>query len=245
MRSVVMGSSPLARSNQARREATAIATTAATEVTARVGSGGGRIMDLLWGAGTPKVAGGPRRRQGVWYRPCMGVGPDRATLPPGSPMSELRPIFESLRESSDAVVDRWCDRVQVQPWLDLPPDLTLDHIPELLDAMAGALLGEPSTEEGRRVAVRMAMKHGSDRRNHGFDDEVLHHEHHLLRASIWDVIRERWGHDQVCFDAIARVDVVTTLTTSASLHGYHQVEPDARADTVTRLAAEEPWPAAV
>ncbi|MBW3535781.1 MAG: hypothetical protein KY453_11300 [Gemmatimonadetes bacterium] len=157
-------------------------------------------------------------------------------------MDRLRPILEDLRETTDLIVERWSERVQAQPWLSLPEEAKLDHVPELVEALIGALLGEPSAEEARTEAVRMAVRHGRHRRDEGLKDDVLHREHHLLRASIWDVIRERHGSDPACFEAIALIDVASTMTTTGSLHGYHQDGADDRDATVDRLAEEGPWP---
>ena len=157
-------------------------------------------------------------------------------------MTELRAILEDLRRLSDDVVENWLERMEAQPWLKLPPDATVDHVPEMLDALVAALLGEPSVEEARRKAIRVACKHGNHRHEQGLDDAVLHREHHLLRASIWDVIRRRHGEVPACFEAIARIDVATTMTTTGSLHGFHMNGKGERDAAAERLAEEGPWP---
>ena len=157
-------------------------------------------------------------------------------------MSDLRDILEDLRRRSDDIVENWLGRMQAQPWLRLPHEATVDHVPELVEALVAALLGEPSVEVARRNAIRVACKHGRHRREQGLDDAVLHREHHLLRSSIWDVIRRRHGEIPACFEAIARVDVATTMTTTGSLHGYHVDGKGERDAAAERLAHEGPWP---
>lgn len=157
-------------------------------------------------------------------------------------MGRVRPILEDLRSSTDAIVDRWDRRVRTQPWLSLPEEARIDHVPEMVETLIAALLGEPSVEEGRERAVRMAVKHGRHRREQGLNDEVIHREHHLLRSAIWDVIRERHGRKPACFEAIALIDVATTMTTTGSLHGFHQDGQEERESSVGRIAEDGPWP---
>ena len=157
-------------------------------------------------------------------------------------MTDVRAILEDLRRRTDDVVENWLERMEAQPWLRLPPEATVDHVPEMIEALVAAILGEPSVEEARRNAIRVACKHGNHRQEQGLDDSVLHREHHLLRASIWDVIRRRHGDVPACFAAISRVDVATTMTTTGSLHGYHMDGLEERDAAAERLAAEGPWP---
>lgn len=157
-------------------------------------------------------------------------------------MKEVRTILEDLRARSDEVVSRWAARIEVEPWLALPEEAKIDHVPELVDAVVSAILADPSTREARERAVRIACRHGQERRRQGLQDAVLHREHHLLRASIWDVVRERHGGDAAAYEAISRIDMGTTMTTTGSLHGYHVDDPEERDAVARRLAEEGPWP---
>ena len=156
-------------------------------------------------------------------------------------MSHVRAILEDLRACCDDIVASWYARMEGHPWLRLPETVTLDHMPELIDATVAALLGQPSVEEGRRRAIAYAWKHGEHRREQGLDDGVLLREHHLLRASVWEVLSTRHARDPARFDAMALFDVATTTITTASLNGFHRAGEE-RDGTTRRLAGESPWP---
>ncbi len=158
-------------------------------------------------------------------------------------MPELRDVLEDLRGSVDEIIAHWEGRVAARPWMSLPEDARIDHLPGLVEGLMSAMLGDPTPEEARRRAVEMAVRHGEHRREHGFQDGILHREHHLLRSSIWDIIQERYGSRPACLEAISMIDVATTMTTTASLHGYHLPEGDeSEEELVARLSREGPWP---
>ena len=104
-----------------------------------------------------------------------------------------------------------------------------------------ALLGHGDVEEERRRLIRVACKHGQRRREQGLSDSVLHREHHLLRAAIWDFVQDRHGSSDAAFEVVSHVDVASTLVTSGSLHGYHIEDLESREETVARLAEVGPW----
>lgn len=160
-------------------------------------------------------------------------------------MGELLAIYETVRQHTDDIIRRWAQHIDEAPWLGLPAEAKIDHVPELLEATIDVLVGRPGARE--RV-IRIGIRHGRHRRENGFDDGLLYREHYLLRSAVWDVIRELPASPNERFAAIARFDVVLTHTTTASLYGFHLAggrSPASEDQVVARLRdADAPWPPA-
>lgn len=161
-------------------------------------------------------------------------------------MNELEKIYDAVLHHVDEIVQRWEQHASQAPWLSLPPGTRIDHLPDLVKAIVHVLQERPDARTAREKAVRIGIKHGRHRRENGLTDEVLHHEHHLLRSAVWDVIRDRHGASDHCFHAITRFDLVLTHTTSASLQGFHigsGAPPLTEERIVERLTGEgQLWP---
>lgn len=150
-------------------------------------------------------------------------------------------ICEDVRDHLPAILDDWRELIAERPWLELPPDIDLDHLPSLVDALLDAVkCGKTESDRPRRAVIEYALRHGSDRRSHGLEDHVLFQEFHLLREAIWAGIRRRHGASGTAFAAIGRIDAVITAATRGSLHGYHRVEWDD--SVVESLVGECSWP---
>lgn len=159
--------------------------------------------------------------------------------------NELAKIFDAVRANEAEVIRIWKQRTQQEPWLRLPENALIDHVPDLLRAILDVVQGPADPGSARERVIRMSILHGRQRSENGFEDSILHHEHHLLRHAVWEVIRHH-GPPEARFQAIARFDVMLTHTTSASLHGYHlergssPLTDDAVVDHM--LSQDLPWP---
>lgn len=146
----------------------------------------------------------------------------------------------------DAIIEGWRHQAEAQPWLTLPDRITHDHLPDLLDSLAEAALCSLQDESSRRRLVERAAQHGIDRHAEGFAEELLYREYHLLRTYLWGWIRREWGTLPDVQDVILLLDAAITLSTSASLRGYHRavLEEQGRWPRVLDELVNEYWPMA-
>ncbi len=152
-------------------------------------------------------------------------------------------INDDADEISRDVLERWAKIADHEPWLALPGDLSFDHLPDLVRGLASAAACGRKRRDVHPEPIRMALKHGETRRNDGFDEDLVFREYHLLRRAIWDYIRERWGKERDAVDAIMRLDSGITVSTAASLRGFHRdtLEAAGRWDSVVQELFED-WP---
>lgn len=153
-------------------------------------------------------------------------------------------ICAVLRKSQDEIIGLWEERIDREPWLRLSRDARIDHLPELLEGLADAVLCVPDEEGARRRLLVMAVRHGGHRADDGFDDTVLYEEYHILRECIWHVIERHHPGSSLAVVAISRIDMAITNSTTASLHGFHQADDeDERVGRIVhRLLHERIWP---
>lgn len=138
---------------------------------------------------------------------------------------DLDQIGEILKTSADevalSVVQRWRELGKAEEWLTLPEDLDMDHLPSLIRSLAdSALVSDFGKPECTRL-VDAAALHGQHREEAGFGEDLIFREYHLLRRSLWNRLRERFGENAQTFYATMRLDTVIGLATAASLQGYH------------------------
>lgn len=142
-------------------------------------------------------------------------------------MSDLDAVGREIEREASAVIDSVEELSTQDPWLSLPDDLRLDHLVPLLQLMvrSGAGIGPDPT--GPRDVIGAALEHGRQRRQHGFNEEALLKEYHLLRRAVWRFLRVRTAPDGNAAEMMLRLDAEITTATSASLLGYHADEVDA------------------
>jgi hypothetical protein len=146
----------------------------------------------------------------------------------------MKALCDVLKVSTAEVVRLWEEASVRQPWLLLPEHDRVDHLPEVLECVADAVLCEQPTREGLLALARAAAKHGHDRVRQGLPDILVLSEYHLLRDAIWAFFRRLadQGHTgdaahttvrpAMTAEGILRVDTALTVATRASLLGYHQ-----------------------
>lgn len=157
---------------------------------------------------------------------------------------ETDEICALVRNSQDEILQLWEERTRQEPWMRLPEGARIDHLPELLGALADSVLCIPDEESSRRRVIEMAVRHGAHRARDGFDDPLLYKEYHLLRECIWEVVERQHPRSQRAVEVISRIDMAITNSTTGSLHGYHHAGDDdgeMRA-IVDRLVEQSTWP---
>ena len=152
----------------------------------------------------------------------------------------MKALCDVMKVSTAEVIRLWEEASARQPWLLLPEHDRIDHLPEVLERVADAVLCEQPTREGLLALARAATKHGQDRVRQGLPDILVLNEYHLLRDAIWAFFRQladwrdtgdRSGtrsegpsetvRPATTAEAILRVDTALTVATRASLLGYH------------------------
>lgn len=166
----------------------------------------------------------------------------------GEPL-DLQPLCDSLQANAEAVataiVDRWQVIAQSEPWQALTPGLDHNHLPDLIDSLAGAALCTDFDRDLCRKMVRDSAEHGKHRAEEGLDDTLLYREYHLLRRALWQQMKEDHGENATVFYATMRIDALVSLANSAALHGLNWVhlEKDGRwPHVLDELMAEWPLP---
>lgn len=137
-------------------------------------------------------------------------------------MNKLPEIAKSIQADIPKILEEWRKLKQQEPWLSLPEEYQLDHLPEAITTLIDAALSRPDDREAQRAYLWAAATHGHDRFQQGFAEQLIFTEHHLLRRALRRYINHHHGDSLQCFEAIARIDAATTLSTVASFRGYHR-----------------------
>jgi len=139
-------------------------------------------------------------------------------------MAGYRKVLSGLGDHAAALASRiaetWQERSVEVLGAPLPSELDLDSLPELIRTLGAAAQsgpGDPAPEE----MIRVAIKHGVDRRRAGYADNIVFREYHLLRRYLWDELKKSKETQDVIVAAILRIDVAITAATAASAHGFH------------------------
>ena len=161
--------------------------------------------------------------------------------------AELKRLCEKIgREAADItdqILHRWTEISANEPWLALPEDLDFDHLPELIQRMAGAALCTDFEREPCRALLATAATHGEHRARQGFEETLIYREYHLLRRALWTRMTEEGGEHADAYYASMRMDTISTLATAGAIHGMHREELEAQGrwpDILEEIMTE--WP---
>jgi hypothetical protein len=161
-------------------------------------------------------------------------------------MKSMPEIGDAIRSNASELLNEWPEITSAEPWLELPTWADLDNLPDMLVKLAETALVDPTDFEKRRGFVGTAAMHGEHRRSQSLPDKVILHEHHLLRRAIARFVTRITHGSNVAYEAIARVDVTTTIASRAALMGYHRDEYERQGrwpDALEQLCREwdPPW----
>ncbi len=150
---------------------------------------------------------------------------------------------EELKGHLAEVLVEWHAITGEQPWLSMPAEVRIDHLPELIRELSDAALRIPVDCGARLRALPTAVAHGEDRRRHEFSDNVLFTEYYLLREAVWRYIRQLWPLEEAG-PAIMRIDSAITLASRAALYGYHARELRKLGHSIPDLLTDllQQWP---
>lgn len=124
-------------------------------------------------------------------------------------------------ELAGTIVDRWDVIAESEPWQALPPGLDHDHLPELIESLAGAALCTEFDRDLCRKVVHYSAVHGRHRGEEGLTDTLLYREYHLLRRALWQRLKDDHGETAAVFYATMRMDALISLANSAALYGLN------------------------
>jgi hypothetical protein len=155
----------------------------------------------------------------------------------------MRLPCDEVKAHLPEILVEWHAITSENPWLSMPADARVDHLPDLINALNDAALCLPSDSTARLRLFTAAAAHGKDRRIHDFPDKLLLTEYYLLREAVWRYIRRVAPPDEAGF-AIMLIDSAITLASRASLYGYHESELEALGHSMPDLLTEliQQWP---
>lgn len=164
---------------------------------------------------------------------------------------DLLALCESVKGNAEPiaedVINRWHRIGAAEPWLALPDDLDLDHLPGLIRLLAAASLCTDYDRGLCQEAIRAAASHGERRAKQGYGETLLHREYHLLRRGLAEHLKGEHGDGQTVYLAVMRMDALTTPVISAALHGFHRVDLEAEGrwpEVIDEILDEWPLPGA-
>ena len=139
-------------------------------------------------------------------------------------MSTLDEIRIRIQEHIPEILGRFQTVVETEePWLLQPASQRTDHFGELILHVSEVALREACEEERIRQMLHTAARHGEERLANGFPEALVFREHYLLRQALWEHIRdEHDGGDPTSFEAVVRIDTALSVSTKASLRGFHR-----------------------
>jgi signal transduction histidine kinase len=111
---------------------------------------------------------------------------------PASSVAEALSV--RLVESRDRIIGRWLERISarvtVLPNRIFPSDALLNHVPILIDGLAGYIRGADQGLDSEQPVVAKAMELGALRHTQGFDAYEILKEYELLAAIILAFMEE-------------------------------------------------------
>ena len=140
-----------------------------------------------------------------------------------------------LRDDLAPILAEWEAVSREEPWHVHPERYGLDSLNEAVRAVLDVALGDGGDKEASERLIRAAAAHGDQRRVQATGDEALLREYHALRASLWRYLKRVPMPAAEALTAIARVDMVITVATTAALRGYHRSDMQPSPDWATEL----------
>jgi hypothetical protein len=140
-----------------------------------------------------------------------------------------------LRDHLAPILAEWVAVTREEPWHVHPERYGVDSLHEAVRAVLDVALGDGNDKQASERLVRAAAAHGDQRRVQATGDEALLREYHALRASLWRYLRRVSMPAGEALTAIARVDLVITVATTAALRGYHRSDMPASPEWAAEL----------
>lgn len=135
---------------------------------------------------------------------------------------EMRDEFLKHAETiAHSIVEQWRFVAENEVWLSLPPRMSFDDLPNVVRAIMAASLENKFDKDKLHDVLRYSSEHGLHRNQEGFQEGYIYTEYHLLRRSLWDLVRASLDPTDAV-DVITRVDAAISLATMAGLRGFHQ-----------------------
>lgn len=141
-------------------------------------------------------------------------------------MTEYDRVCQAVKASAvDLALEitlQWKLKATAEPWFTFPESIDFDHLAELIASLADVALDRSMDPEVRRRKIWAAARHGQERRESGFHEELIFREYDLLRRALWQYIRDHHGTSQPSTNVILAIDSGISLAAAASLRGFHR-----------------------
>jgi hypothetical protein len=140
-----------------------------------------------------------------------------------------------LRDDLGLILEEWQALSREEPWHIQPQRYGLDSLHETIRAVLDVAIGDGGDKAASERLVRAAAAHGDQRRVQAVGDDAVLREYHALRTAIWRYLLRAQMPESEALAAIARVDLVITVATTAALRGYHRADMPASPEWADEL----------
>ena len=152
-------------------------------------------------------------------------------------MHDFRQALAKLEQNAEGVAAKvaalWHERAEQVLDEKLPPELDLDHLPQIIRNLAAAAPAGPDDPAAERL-VRTSILHGKHRREAGYADSIIFREYHVLRRFLWDALKASEEPQNAIVAAILHIDAAMTTATAASVHGFHLIDRPTDEDALVK-----------
>ena len=157
-------------------------------------------------------------------------------------MKDFRQALAQLEANAEGIAAKvaalWHQRSEEELDAKLPPELDLDHLPEMIRHLAAAAPAGPADPAAERL-IRTALSHGKHRREAGYADAIVFREYHVLRRFLWDELKASGEPQDAIVGAILHIDAAMTAATAASVHGFHLLDRPRDEDELVELLVRD------
>jgi hypothetical protein len=147
-------------------------------------------------------------------------------------MDKVSEMGDRMVAQADEIARRitvlWSGLSSDEPWLSRYANITQDHLPDMVRALATAALIRPGSREAGKALVRAARDHGATRRVEGHSEVTIPGEYLLLRRALRPIIAELAREPALLTSVVAHIELGIGLAEAGALHGYYGDDAGAR-----------------
>jgi hypothetical protein len=136
---------------------------------------------------------------------------------------------QDIQAYVERAITEWKLMAAGPPWDRLEESERVDFLAPLVNAVLRCTLREVPDPQARAESIRAAATHGKHRREQGFTEDEILHEHYFVRLAIWSASRATASFP-LRARGMARADVLFSALVLATLRGFHgeSADPDGR-----------------
>ena len=138
--------------------------------------------------------------------------------------ARMRAICDQLKANQPRLIDLWERAIDHEPWILPRQHAQADFVPDVISAIADAILCSPPSRASVMMLAETAARHATARAVEGTDHGRVVLEYYLLRNAVWTYFREKDVGDEEELQAILFVDIAISMATRGALLGYYRSE---------------------